>query len=94
MSEYQKPFETKDFTGALFANDKKQKDTDPNAKGSVDIAGVEYWVSAWTNTAASGKRYQSLKFTAKEEAHQQGLAQAQQAAQPVPDSTFADDIPF
>ena len=93
MSDYQAPYETKDFTGALFANDKKAKDTDPNAKGSVVIAGVEYWVSAWTNTSAKGVRYQSLKFTAKQEAHDQGIAQARAASVPQPD--FPDeDLPF
>ena len=87
MSEYQ----TKDFTGSLFANDRKEKDTDPNAKGTAVIDGVEYWVSAWTNTSAKGVRYQSLKFTAKQEAHAQGMAQAKQAAEPAFEDT---DIPF
>jgi len=92
MSDYQTPYETKDFTGALFANDRKQKDTDPNAKGSAVIGGVEYWVSAWTNTSAKGQRYQSLRFTAKEEVHNEGMAQVKKAAGDFGD--FQDDIPF
>ena len=62
MSEYQ----TKDFTGSLFANDRKEKDTDPNAKGTAVIDGVEYWVSAWTREGENG-RWQSLAFTKKDE---------------------------
>lgn len=89
---YDTPYQTKDFTGALFANDKRQKDTDPSAKGSVVIAGVEYWVSAWTNTSAAGKKYQSLKFTAKEEAHKQGIVEANKAL--APSAGDFDDIPF
>ena len=88
---YDTPYETKDFTGALFANDKRHKDTDPNAKGSAVIDGIDYWVSAWTNTAKSGKRYQSLKFTPKLEAHEQGMKQAQA---PLQDDFKDDDIPF
>ena len=85
-------YETKDFTGALFVNDKKAKDTDPNAKGTAVIDGVEYWVSAWTNTSAKGTRYQSLKFTPKQEAHDRGMAQAKAA---VGAPAFDDDpIPF
>jgi hypothetical protein len=98
MNDYQKPFETKDFTGALFINDKRQKETDPNAKGSVVIAGVDYWVSAWTNTSAKGVRYQSLKFTEKQAVQQQGMAQVRGTlAAPDPAAAgggFEDDIPF
>ena len=90
MSDYQTPYETKDFTGALFANDRKEKDTDPNAKGTAVIGGVEYWVSAWTNTSAKGQRYQSLRFTPKQEVHDAGMAQTKQDFADFPD----DDIPF
>ncbi|GAG04413.1 unnamed protein product, partial [marine sediment metagenome] len=61
--------------------------------GTAVIAGVEYWVSAWTNTSAKGVRYQSLKFTEKQAVHDNGMAQAKQAAQPV-GGDFQDDIPF
>lgn len=94
MSDYQTPFETKDFTGALFINDRREKETDPNAKGSATIAGVEYWVSAWTNTSAKGVRYQSLKYTAKEAVHNEGMAQVKQAAAPTGDWEQDSDIPF
>lgn len=82
MSKY----EQKENEGALFANQEKGKDTDPNAKGSALIDGVEYWVNAWTNTSKAGSKYQKLSFSKKEK--QTG---------PVPDSTpdyGLDDIPF
>jgi hypothetical protein len=59
-------YETKDLSGVLFANDKREKETQPNAKGSALIDGVEYWVSAWTNTSSKGVKYQSLKFERKD----------------------------
>lgn len=63
MSDYQQ----KDNTGSLFINDKREKETQPNAKGSALIDGVEYWVSAWTNTSSKGTKYQSIKFERKSE---------------------------
>ena len=59
-------YETKDLTGVLFANAERTKETQPNAKGSAMIGGVEYWISAWTNTSSKGTKYQSLKFERKD----------------------------
>ena len=56
----------KDNDGVLFANRDRKSDRHPNAKGDALIDGVEYWVSAWTNTSKAGAKYQSLKFTRKE----------------------------
>ena len=58
-------FEQKDNSGSLFKNDKKEKDSHPNAKGSAKIGGVEYWVSAWTKKDKNGNPWQSLSFTKK-----------------------------
>jgi hypothetical protein len=53
--------------GALFANKRREKQTQPNATGTVNIEGVEYYVDAWTNTSEAGQKYQSLKFKRKEQ---------------------------
>lgn len=82
MSQY----EQKDNAGALFINDKREKETQPNAKGSAMIGGVEYWVSAWTNTSSKGTKYQSLKFERKD---QQIANTAELQSQGI-----ADEIPF
>lgn len=58
-------YETKPNTGALFKNDRREKDSHPNAKGSALIDGVEYWISSWTNEDRNGNKYQSLKFERK-----------------------------
>lgn len=60
-------YEPKDNTGTLFRNDKREKDTHPQAKGSALIDGVEYWVSAWTKEGKDGERFQSLAFKRKEQ---------------------------
>lgn len=55
--------------GALFVNDRKEKDTHPDYRGSIEADGVEYWVSAWIKEPrGGGKKYISLALTPKEEA--------------------------
>jgi hypothetical protein len=50
----------------LFKNTRmREGKKDPQAQGRATIAGVEYWVDAWTNEK-NGERYQSLRFRAKE----------------------------
>lgn len=63
MSNYQQ----KDNSGTLFKNDRRDSESQPNAKGSALIDGVEYWVSAWTKTGRNGEKFQSLAFTRKEQ---------------------------
>lgn len=97
MSEQQYDNEMR---GVLFANKERTKDSQPQAKGSCQIDGVEYWVSAWTNEAKSGQRYQSLSFQRKDEVHAKGVAQAKAAMSPSAkraeeEGTWEEDsIPF
>ena len=54
-------YEQRDNSGTLFKNDKREKDTHPNARGRAMIGGVMYYVDAWTKDGANGK-FQSLSF--------------------------------
>lgn len=54
-------FEQRDMTGTLFKNDKREKESQPNATGIAVIGGVRYRISAWTKEGSKGK-YQSLSF--------------------------------
>jgi hypothetical protein len=58
-------FEPKDNSGALFKNERREKDTHPHATGTAIIDGVEYYVSAWTKDGRKG-RFQSLAFKRKD----------------------------
>ena len=72
--------EDKDMSGVLFPQEKKT-DKHPNLTGNIVIKGEKFYLSAWTNTAKSGKKYISLKINED---------QKKQANTP----TENDDIPF
>ena len=90
--------------GQIWGNDKKEKDTHPDFKGSLNVEGVEYWVSGWKRKPDANPRAPALSFSLKrkDEAHNQGYASAQQqftpAQQPAQPSNDgwddSDSIPF
>ena len=53
--------------GILGKNKEKTKDTHPEYRGQINVAGVEYWLSAWvkTNTKDNSKFF-SLSLTPKD----------------------------
>lgn len=80
-------------TGSLFKNDKDGVEKRPDYKGSCEINGVQYWMSAWIreagpNSKRAGERFMSIKFEAKEQ------QQAAAAPAPAPRGDLQDDIPF
>jgi hypothetical protein len=60
-------FELKDFTGSLFKNQKKTKDTDADYTGTAKLSGDEFWLNAWLNTTGDGRKYLSVKFKPKQQ---------------------------
>lgn len=58
-------FEAKNNSGVLFRNDKREKETHPNARGTALIDGVAYEISCWTKEGRNGK-FQSLSFKRKD----------------------------
>jgi hypothetical protein len=54
-------------TGSLFVNDKGDNDKRPDRKGSINVAGVDYWISGWLREG-NGKKFLSLKVEPKNEA--------------------------
>jgi len=53
--------------GVLFRNDDKQKDTHPDYRGSVNVDGTEFWLSAWIKTSQrDGSKFMSLSVRKKD----------------------------
>lgn len=59
-------YEQKPNTGSVFKNDRKEKDSHPDIKGSALVDGVEYWISGWRKEGERGGWY-SLAFTPKDD---------------------------
>jgi len=84
MTEYKH----KENSGSIWPNDKKEKETHPDGRGSAVIDGVDYWISAWKNKATNGTPWSSLRFERKDSRPPPPGSQKQEQ----PD--FDDDIPF
>jgi hypothetical protein len=79
--------------GALFKN-RKDNPNWPDYKGSLNVAGTDYWLSAWLKKDKSGNTYMSLSVKPKD---QQAATTAKPAPKPAaaePQDQFNDDIPF
>jgi hypothetical protein len=84
-------FETREGQGALFVNDRKETEQQPDYRGNVRIGGVLYRLSGWRRDS-NGKRWLSLAIDQRTEKAQEPRAAgapSQAAAQ-----EFDDDIPF
>ena len=58
-------YETKDLTGSLFVNSKKEGERHPDWTGTCRIEGKDYWVSMWQSDGRNAKTH-SLAFKAKD----------------------------
>lgn len=76
--------------GILFINDRKERDNQPDRKGSINIEGKEYWLSAWNKTTARGDTI-SISVQAKDPAKN---AQPVEKNQATTENFQDDDLPF
>jgi len=77
--------------GAIFKNDDKQQDNHPDYKGSLNVNGVDLWVSGWLKTSEkTGKKFMSLSVKPKD------AAPVKQASKPKSSGfdDMNDDVPF
>jgi hypothetical protein len=88
MSEY-------DYTnrGSIWKNDDKQTETHPDFKGSINVEGVEYWLSAWKRKEGANPKAPALSFSIQKKESQ--ATQAKAAIQePAGFDDSLDDLDF
>ena len=80
----------KENQGVLFRNDRKERDTQPDYKGAINIRGEEFWLNAWINEAKSGQKYMAIRVNPKTEPREKPKLRV------VGDTTsnLDDEIPF
>lgn len=77
--------------GALFKNEDKQQDNHPDYKGSLNVNGVDLWVSGWLKTSEkTGKKFMSLSVKPKDEKPTKQPTKAKSSGF----NDMVDDIPF
>jgi hypothetical protein len=88
--------------GSIWKNEKKEKDTHPDFTGSLNVDGVEYWVSAWKRKDGASPKAPALSFSIKPKDEQPRRQEPQrQQRRPDPISSgrslsddLDDQIPF
>lgn len=60
--------------GSIWKNDKKDSDKHPDFTGSLNVGGVEYWVSAWKRKEGAAAKAPALSFSIKPKDEQQPQA--------------------
>lgn len=80
-------------SGILYKNDSKEKDTHPDYRGSINVGGFEYWLSAWIKEGKAGGKLEGRKFFSLS----MQLKDGQPATKPAPAPSAPvddDDVPF
>jgi hypothetical protein len=49
-------------SGILARNKRREKDTHPEYTGSINVEGVEYWMSAWVKEGRDGSKLEGQKY--------------------------------
>lgn len=96
-------FQQKPNSGALFRNEKKEKETHPDMRGDFNIDGVNYWINAWKKEGSRGsfisfsvekKKAPDMASKVEEKPKQQKLHKPSVPPAPPVDDFGDSDIPF
>ena len=68
-------------TGVIFINTNKKNEKHPDRTGSLNVDGVDYWISGWMKKDREGKPFLSLSVKPKEEQPRQSSAPTRKAKQ-------------
>jgi len=74
--------------GSLFKNDRKDDAKFPDYKGSINVDGTDYWLSAWIKVSKDGNKFMSLSVKNK------NADASLQPKKKVKQEQFDDSMPF
>jgi hypothetical protein len=77
----------------LNKNDRKEKETHPDYKGSLNVDGVDYWIDGWIKDGANGK-FISGSLKLKEARRADPATAGFPATDAYPVADLDDDVPF
>tara|TARA_R110000850_G_scaffold132041_2_gene253110 strand:+ start:2692 stop:2955 length:264 start_codon:yes stop_codon:yes gene_type:complete len=78
--------------GAIWKNDRKTTETQPDYTGTINIEGVDYWLNGWRAVEGASDRAPVLKFSVAPKEAPKPIPAAENNEQS--NSGFDDDIPF
>jgi len=79
--------------GAIWGNRNKEKDTQPDYKGELNVDGVEFWVSAWKRKPGASDKAPALSFQVEQKGQRTSPANKPQESQAA-DDDLDSSIPF
>ncbi len=86
---------SKDFDnrnrGSIWKNDRQESDKHPDFTGSLNVEGVEYWVSAWKRKPDASAKAPALSFSIKLKEDKQATAKMAADAK---SQGYDDEIPW
>ena len=77
-------------SGALFKNDKGGNEKRPDYRGTLNVDGKDYDLSAWLKSSKKGDKYMSLSVQ-PQRARTNGI---EKAAPAISGAAFDDEVPF
>jgi hypothetical protein len=79
--------------GSIWKNDKKETEKHPDFTGSLNVDGVEYWVSAWKRKEGAAAKAPALSFQVKPKEEKRPVADKTRAGASR-NADMDDEIPF
>jgi hypothetical protein len=80
--------------GSIWKNEHKEKDTHADFTGSLNVNGVEFWVSAWKRKAGASEKAPALSFIVNPKEESGKKPSNQGASNNGSSDDFEDDVPF
>jgi len=78
--------------GAIFRNERKEKDSQPDYRGPLNIKGDEGEIACWVKEK-NGQKFFSCKWQSKDDKPQSG-GQGRDHQAPLDDDELNDSVPF